>query len=474
VTRQVRPTPQQLRAALASAPNINIEAAPGSGKTTVAAERFGLYRYTTGVEARGVLALSFTRSARRELADRVRSRWGSGALVKPHVALTFDVLHRLLLDVLLDEDRVTWAHGGQARQVLNSWQGATGARRLGTGAAYWVARLNGTAVRHRAAQAPHGGVWMSTAAGLAAQLGAGVCTHQDVRSIVHDALRTSGLRAALIEAVRARFRAVIVDEVYDANAQDLDLLALLCEAGLPVTLIGDRWQALYGFRGARPDLVPGVLTQYGFLEHEVSRSFRYATPELEASMAALRTGAGLALPAGDAAHCDAVLATGWDSLWQAGKSVLPIGLGALGNKSDALLTVLLNRVTLSQIGQEARNYAEACFLLKVPLESSERDRALDEFLSDLRTGTPPTFEALRTRHGPLGLDRKPARLASAANEAKLDAALLRLRDRLDGHPLVPGLSVHQAKGREYDRVGLRLKAPEVSRLTAGLDPIPFN
>lgn len=188
-------------------------------------------------------------------------------------------------------------------------------------------------------------------------------------------------------------------------------------------------------------------------------------------MAALRTGAGLALPAGDAAHCDAVLATGWDSLWKAGKSVLPIGLGTLGNKSDALLTVLLSRVTLTQIGQEARNYAEACFLLKVPLESPERDRALDEFLSDLRTGTtPPTVETLRARHGPLGLERKPARLASAANETKLDAALLRLRDRLDGHPLVPGLSVHQAKGREYDRVGLRLKAPEVRRLTAGLDP----
>jgi len=142
-----------------------------------------------------------------------------------------------------------------------------------------------------------------------------VCTHEDVRSIVHDALRTSGLRAALTAALLARFRAVIVDEVYDANAQDLDLLALLCEAGLPVTLIGDRWQAGYGFRGARPDLVPDVLEEHGFVEHEVTRSFRYATDELEASMAAPRTGAALTLPSGEAAQCDVVLATGWDSLW---------------------------------------------------------------------------------------------------------------------------------------------------------------
>jgi DNA helicase-2/ATP-dependent DNA helicase PcrA len=36
------------------------------------------------------------------------------------------------------------------------------------------------------------------------------------------------------------------------------------------------------------------------------------------------------------------------------------------------------------------------------------------------------------------------------------------------------LSVHQAKGREYDRVGRKLKDPEVCRLAAGLDSDQHN
>lgn len=126
---------------------------------------------------------------------------------------------------------------------------------------------------HRGASpAPYRGVWMSTAGGLRAQLEAGVHTHDDVRSLLHDALAHAELRTLVKVSLRGRFRAVIVDAVYDANAQDLDLIALFCEVGLPVTLIGDRWQALYGFRGARPNLVPGVLAGHEFVQHDVTRS----------------------------------------------------------------------------------------------------------------------------------------------------------------------------------------------------------
>lgn len=470
MTRQVEPTLQQLRAALALDPRINIEAAPGSGKTTVAAERFGLYRFTAGVDPRGVLALSFTRSARQELAQRVGSRWGTTALIRPHQALTFDALHQLLLAVLLDQGLVTWAHTATELRVLESWRGVAGARRLNTGDARWVAKLRATTVAQGAGPAPSRGLWMSTGPGIRSQLAAGTCTHDDVRSVVHDALANAGLHAELLAALTNRFRAVIVDEVYDANHQDLDLIALLCEAGLPVTLIGDRWQALYGFRGARPDLVPNVLAAQGFIEHQVTKSFRYASAELELRMSQLRQGAGLVPPNGQADQCDVVLATGWESLWKADRAVLPIGLGGLDNKSDALMTLLLDRATSTVVGIEARNYAEACFVLDVPMESADRDAALDEFLHDLRTtGQPPPFEELRSRHRALSIRRKPTSL-QGKREANLDTMLARLHARLDGRPLLRGLSVHQAKGREFNRVGLRLRPAEIRRLSQGLDP----
>ena len=51
----------------------------------------------------------------------------------------------------------------------------------------------------------------------------------------------------------------------------------------------------------------------------------------------------------------------------------------------------------------------------------------------------------------------------------LRKTLNRLKLRLAGQALVSGLSVHQAKGREYDRVGVKLKPADVTRLAQGLD-----
>jgi UvrD-like helicase family protein len=77
-------TSEQRAAATTAVARAFIVAAPGSGKTTVAAERFGVIRYDTAADFRRILALSFTRSARGELAARIRRRWGSRALAWPH------------------------------------------------------------------------------------------------------------------------------------------------------------------------------------------------------------------------------------------------------------------------------------------------------------------------------------------------------------------------------------------------------
>lgn len=65
------------------------------------------------------------------------------------------------------------------------------------------------------------------------------------------------MREAVADLFSSSVGHVVVDEVFDANPLDLALVILACDAGIAVTLIGDPSQALYGFRGARPDLVPG-------------------------------------------------------------------------------------------------------------------------------------------------------------------------------------------------------------------------
>ncbi len=62
----VKLTNAQVLAAAAPDRLVNVISAPGSGKTTIAAERYGYQRYQAG-DLRGVLGLIFNRSAAAEL-----------------------------------------------------------------------------------------------------------------------------------------------------------------------------------------------------------------------------------------------------------------------------------------------------------------------------------------------------------------------------------------------------------------------
>ena len=60
-------------------------------------------------------------------------------------------------------------------------------------------------------------------------------------------------------------------------------------------------------------------------------------------------------------------------------------------------------------------------------------------------------------------------IPNLAADAQLERVvrLCALARRLD-LPVVPGLTVHQAKGREWKHVGVTLSASDISRLAAGL------
>lgn len=53
--------------------------------------------------------------------------------------------------------------------------------------------------------------------------------------------RTGG---AIMRRLRQRFSRIIIDEVQDMAAYDLDVLELILKAGIPVTLVGDHRQAI--------------------------------------------------------------------------------------------------------------------------------------------------------------------------------------------------------------------------------------
>jgi DNA helicase-2/ATP-dependent DNA helicase PcrA len=445
--------------------NLFIEAEPGSGKTTVAAQRFGVLRYAAAPDARGVLAVSFTRSATAELRTRVLRTWGPSALLWPHRIATIDFLMRRLVTTLLAGGYIEWPGGHIQLDVIDDWRTVTPvtwhrtATRVGlVGRQVVVASSQVTAGRRRPSVAMVG-----------VHVEDGRCTHDDVRGVLSDALETPELAEVVRSHLADSVRSLIVDEVFDANKLDLAIIDLAMQAGIEVTIIGDPWQALYGFRGARPEDVPELVARTHMLRLPLTASFRWATERQRRLARDLRNGIGVVLPDDEASAADVVLASRWAYLWDAGSEVLPVAFAPGHNdEGKAAATILLNQVTRNTFQLAAASLGESLRVLGIPNAGVvlELEPALGGVIETLQSSAP---DAIRTTF--TGLSDVLQVVTGRPLGSPVHDDLLRLgylRERLQTSALTPGLTTHQAKGREWDCVGVRLDVDEALSLQAGL------
>ncbi|MFE0808822.1 UvrD-helicase domain-containing protein [Streptomyces sp. NPDC058848] len=457
-------TGEQLVAAGTPHSRVYIEAAPGSGKTAVAAQRFGIQRFHGG-DQRAVLAVSFTRSATAELRDRVLRQWGPDVLAWPHRIVTLDTVVCDLLGYLLDTGHICWPSGHRSLTVIDTWpvQLPTKWSRIEP-----VAALHGNQVvvqtLRRSTQANR-----PSRQDVAAALAEGFCTHQDARTLLEAALALQRARDAVLARLAHTAGALIVDEIFDANAFDLSLVRLAVDAGLEVTVVGDPWQALYGFRGARPDLVPELVRDAQFAQRPLRRSFRWTTAEQKRLADELRAGHGVTLPQGRAEDMDVVLSLQWKTLWSSGPHVLPLAYGsATGQVHEAACTLLLSEVTKQKFGVDATFHKEALTALGIDAEALERLRPnLQQLITNLAraAGIAEIWSDLNDVVG-AETQRKLPKKRNHHHTARLEN--LRVRLHADRNRLIPGLTAHQAKGREWNNVGVLLTNSERETLAAGL------
>lgn len=239
-----------------------VEACPGSGKTRAIVARVCAIAPTLGTN-RGLAVLSFTNSAIDEFAARCHENALDSVLRFPNFVSTFDSFLRHFL----------FAPGGvQGIQpkpvVVDSWD--TLAIRIQLGginafrgdgpsldrfnpqdnridpAAIGVQALREHVTRHQAAYQQ---VAAARRAGLRQR---GYFSAADVRLEVVRRLRRNDWSAAMSRALAARFAEVIVDEGQDCNPLDCEIINWLRNAGIPVTVVADPDQAIYGFRHGTP------------------------------------------------------------------------------------------------------------------------------------------------------------------------------------------------------------------------------
>ena len=467
-------TDEQRLAAATSRRNIFIEAGPGTGKTTVSAQRFGVNRFAAEHrhDSRAVVAVSFTRAATYNLRRRVQRLWGPGASIWPNRIVTLDtimcdLLHDLLRVrlVVWPDTAALWPDGNIVLDVRDSWASCGGT--VSTRSVYTL----GLARRHVQLRADFAPNWANRVQAVAVVplMRQGICTHQDVRDILALALRDPESAARVRQRLGDTIRALIVDEVFDANDLDIAIIESAIAAGLAVTLVGDPWQALYLFRGARPQVVPEMLKRTGVPTLPLTQSFRWRDDEQRELATKLRRGDGVILPT-DPEDLDVVLALWWKELWDIGGGVLPLAFHAFkGGYEEAAATLLLNHVTRNIFDLDATYLNDALTALNVQDRDAPRrlEPALQKVVEILQPGGK---EAVKAAYLELvkvtgTVSARELRNTRAAHTGRL--ALLQERLAFPGRP-VPGLTTHQAKGGEWDFVGVRLRDTERAALGAGL------
>ncbi len=238
---------------------VAVIAGAGSGKTRVLTTRIA-HRVELGTAtARHTLALTFTREAAGELRRRLRR---SG--VRDHVET--GTFHGVALALL----RQRWADLGQRpptvvgdrERLLAEVAGGLPVPVVAT-EAEWAAARGVTADGYVRAARAAGRRRSAPPDQIATALGAyEVLKHRrgvvDLDDILSLAGRELARDAAWADAVRWRYRHVLVDEAQDINPMQHRLLDLLVGGRGDLYLVGDPAQAIYGFNGSDPTLLRDV------------------------------------------------------------------------------------------------------------------------------------------------------------------------------------------------------------------------
>nr|WP_246425501.1 UvrD-helicase domain-containing protein [Streptomonospora nanhaiensis] len=253
--------PEQRAAAETPGGPLLIVAGPGTGKTRTVTRRIAHLVAERGVPAERFLAITFTRRAAEELAERLADLLGPAA-----ARITVATFHRLGLLILREQHE---------RAGLSPAFGiADTARQLEVAAEVAGSEREGRrllALRDRAEDAP-----AEAAPALAAyEARLRELDLVDFTGLVALPVRLLEEDPELAAAYRARWPWVSVDEYQDVDERQYALLRMLTGPEANVTAIGDPDQAIYGFRGADVGFFLRFTADYpGAATVRLSRNYR--------------------------------------------------------------------------------------------------------------------------------------------------------------------------------------------------------
>jgi len=260
--------PAQREAVTAPAQPLLILAGAGSGKTRVLVHRIAWLTQVMGVPAWGVLAVTFTNKAAREMRQRCELLMPEGGTRGMWIGTFHGIAHRLL--------RLHWQEAGlpvtfqvlDADDQLRLIKRVIGDLGLDPGrypprqAMWFINSHKDEGKRPDAVQEGHAAMDMLLRIYRAYEE---VCQRAglvDFAEILLRAHETLLRHPELLQHYRQRFGHLLVDEFQDTNAIQYAFVRVLAGASGCVMVVGDDDQSIYGWRGARVENVQHFLRDF--------------------------------------------------------------------------------------------------------------------------------------------------------------------------------------------------------------------
>ncbi|HET9048793.1 MAG TPA: DNA helicase II [Chiayiivirga sp.] len=257
----------QREAVSAPAEPLLVLAGAGSGKTRVLVHRIAWLTQVMGVPAWGVLAVTFTNKAAREMRQRCEHLMPDGTRGM-WIGTFHGLAHRLL--------RLHWADAGlpETFQVLDADDQLRLIKRvladLGLDAgrhpprqAMWF--INACKDEGKRPDAIQGGHPSTDAFVRIYRAYEEVCQRAGLVDFAEILLRCHEMllkHPELLQHYRQRFGQILVDEFQDTNAIQYAFVRLLAGNGACVLVVGDDDQSIYGWRGAKVENVQNFLRDF--------------------------------------------------------------------------------------------------------------------------------------------------------------------------------------------------------------------
>lgn len=230
----------QRSAATTLSKQLAIVAGPGTGKTKTLIARID-FLLKSGVSAKRILALTFTKKAAQEMHERLNNN-----------SVKISTFHGLCFDIL----QPTRQFVGEAKrlQVIknltkpNQFKNLS-ARELGL----VISLIKNNAL---AAEAGANRLVDSYNRALAQE------DLLDFDDLLVEALKVLQTDAAKLQSLQAELSFILVDEFQDTNNLQYQILKLLSTPKTSLFVIGDPLQSIYGFRGASGDIFNRFLSDF--------------------------------------------------------------------------------------------------------------------------------------------------------------------------------------------------------------------